>query len=168
MVMDKDRFLAVLGEALADIREPRFFKTERGYQGELLAALKTRLRDAKFHGDPIVEQEHQKRIVPHGIRIRPDLIIHIPFDRGVTKRRAEGNFVAIELKRNKKEVAEAFDNLRKLKEHLKYPLTVFVMIDSANTYADLCPEIIAAQTVCFAVRLEEGHPIVRVEECARA
>jgi hypothetical protein len=83
--MNRNTFLALLCEALSTIKEPRLFKTERGYQGELLAALQSRLQGANFSGDPIVEQEYQKRVLPHGIRIRPDLLIHIPFERGVPK-----------------------------------------------------------------------------------
>lgn len=163
--MDRQRFIAAVTEALGKISEPRLFKNERGFQGELLAALRSRLQEAKFHGDPIIEQEHQKRVRHHGINIRPDLIIHIPFDRGVTERRSDGNFVAIELKRNEKDVVAAFENLRQLKERLDYPLTILVMIDSMKTYADLCPESIADQTVCFAVRLEDGAPLVKIAQC---
>jgi hypothetical protein len=41
-MMNRETFLAILRGALAEIREPRLFKTERGYQGELLAGLKSR------------------------------------------------------------------------------------------------------------------------------
>ena len=81
------QLLAVFIDALERIQEPRFFQTERGYQGELLAELRTRLADAAFPGDPVVEQEYQKRIRLHGIKIRPDIIIHTPFERGCTERR---------------------------------------------------------------------------------
>ena len=70
------------------ITEPRFFATERGFQGELLAELRARLHEAYFPGDPVVEQEYQKRMREHDIRIRPDLIVHIPFERGLTRVRA--------------------------------------------------------------------------------
>ena len=118
--MNKGRLVELLLEALADITELRLFETERGYQRELLSTLKARLPEAEFDGDPIVEGVHQKRLVPHGVRIRPDLIIHIPFNSGVTERRDEGNFVAIEIKRDKQHLQAAFDNLVKLKERLGY------------------------------------------------
>ena len=161
----RERFLALLVEALEAVRATHFFQTERGYQGELLAELRNRLPTAGFTGDPIVEQEYQKRLRDHRIRIRPDLIIHIPFVQGVTEGRGEGNFVVIELKRNKNDVAGAFENLLEMKELLDYPLTIFIMIDSAETYATMCPKSIAAQTVCFAVRLEDGRPIIKSEAC---
>ena len=93
--MDKDAFLAIMNDALASIRQRRLFETERGYQGELLAMLRPRLVGAALPGDPIVEQEYQKRIKDHGITIRPDIIIHVPFERGASQNRAEGNFAAI-------------------------------------------------------------------------
>jgi hypothetical protein len=49
--------------------------------------------------DPVVQQEYQKRLNRHGIRIRPDIIMQIPFGRGLAEQRDEANFVAIELKR---------------------------------------------------------------------
>jgi hypothetical protein len=155
-------FLAILKDALSSITEPRLFKTERGYQGELIAALKNRLVVAEFPGDPIVEQEYQKRIPHHGLNIRPDIIVHIPFDRGTMEQRSEGNFVAIELKlRAGKTAAQgAFESLRRMKEGLDYPLTIFINVDSSNLFTELCPAQIAAQTVCFAVTLENAKPVV--------
>lgn len=164
--MDRGQFLALFIEALRMIKEPRFFGTERGYQGELLAELRNRLGGARLPGDPIVEQEYQKTISLHGLTIRPDIIIHIPFERGVTNSRREGNFVAVELKCRvgRRQAGDAFENLRQIKEALNYPLTVFVNVDSANTHAELCPGSIAAQTVCIAVRLEDGNPVIRAPE----
>ena len=34
----------------------------------------------------------------HGIEIRLDINLHVPFERGFTEGRDEGNFVAVELK----------------------------------------------------------------------
>lgn len=153
-------------EALEAVREPRFFQNERGYQGELLAMLRARLPEAGFDGDPIIEQEHQKRFSAHKINIRPDLLIHIPFERGSTECRMQGNFVAIEIKRRSADVKEAFESLRKISEALDYALTVFVNIDSQQTHADLCPASIAQRTVCFAVLLKDRAPVVKVQACA--
>ena len=113
----------------------------------------------------MLQQEYQKRLNRHGIRIRPDIIIHVPFERGVTESREEGNFVAMELKRRatRKTAKGAFANLVKIKKALKYSLTIFINIDSYQTQIALCPKSIASQTVCFAVRLEEGRSVVRAE-----
>ena len=163
--MDRDLFVSVMREALEAIREPRLFESERGYQGELLAMLHARLAEAGFPGNPMIEQEYQKRLADHGITIRPDLIIHVPFGRGATEHRRDGNFVAIEIKRKSADVEQAFESLRKNCEALDYPLTVFVNIASQETHADSCPASIAHQTVCFAVLLKDGTPVVRIQPC---
>jgi hypothetical protein len=115
----------------------------------------------------MLQQEYQKRMLRHGIRIRPDIIIHVPFERGVAQSREEGNAVAMELKRRatSKTAREAFANLVKMKNALKYRLTIFINIDSDETHAGLCPKSIANQTVCFAVRLEEGRSVVKSDAC---
>ena len=114
--------------------------------------------------DPIIQQEYQKSLGLHGIG--PDIIVHIPFERGLSERRDEGNFVAIELKRRAtdKRARDAFSSLSKMRKALKYPLTVFINIDSKETHANLCPKSIADQTVCFAVRLHDGKPVVKAEQ----
>jgi hypothetical protein len=164
--LDKHWFLELFIEALRAIRESRFFGTERGYQGELLSELRARILGADLPGDPIVEQEYQKTLPQHGLTIRPDIIIHIPFERGFTNSREEGNFVAIELKRraSRKQAEGAFENLRQIKEALDYPITFFVNIDSANPYAELCPRSIADGTECIAVRLEGGIPVINAQK----
>lgn len=154
-------FMRLFENALGAIDELRFFKNERGYQGELLAELRARLPEAGLPGDPIVEQEYQKTIPHHNLKIRPDLIVHVPFERGETASRKEGNFVAVEIKRDRNDVKTAFDNLRLMATELRYPLTLFVMVDSENTYASMCPARIAGQTVCYAVSLRDGEPVIR-------
>jgi hypothetical protein len=157
-----EAFLKQMQEALESIREERFFGTERGFQGELLAELRKRLRESAFPADPVVEQEYQKTLPLHGIKIRPDLIIHIPFERERTGTRQEGNFVAVELKlrASAEEAMDAFNNLLPMKEILHYPVTIFINIDSEKTYSDVCLKTLAGQTICCAVRLEEGKMVV--------
>jgi hypothetical protein len=70
------------------------------------------------------------------------------------------------LKRDPREGPDAFENLRKLKERLNYPITILVMVDSADTWAPECPETIADQTVCFAVQFQNGEPRILMERCA--
>jgi hypothetical protein len=165
--VEKDkRFLTLLQNALESIQDPRFFETERGFQGELLVQLGKRLKQAEFPGDPLVEQEYQKTIPSHGINIRPDIIIHVPFGRGQAKRRDEGNFVAMELKLRSTEndARHDFASLEQMHAALRYPLTVFINIDSDKTHSMLCPRSIASQTACIAVRLEDGKSVVRLQE----
>lgn len=158
-------FVDALTEALGSIDEPLLFQDERGYQGQLLQELAMRFAGGSFPNDPIVQQEYQKTLPQHGIRIRPDIIIHIPFERGGLDDRRHGNFVAIELKRaaGRRTAIQAFGNLQAMKERLAYPLTIFINIDSNAPFLSLCPESLLPQTVCFAVALLNGKPELRIE-----
>lgn len=125
----------IIVECLRGVRQARFFETERGYQGELLAELRARLPEAGVPGDAIVEQEYQKRLPDHGIRVRPDIIIHIPTPAGAN--RQQGNFAVFELKlrAGQAEARDDFANLDAVLGSLDYPLGVFVNIASSHTQA---------------------------------
>ena len=157
---DRKLFLGLLQQALENIREEQLFNDERGFQGALLQELGRRLPESVRPEDPMLQQEYQKRLLRHGIRIRLDIIIHVPFERSVAENREEGNFVAMELKRRatNKTAKGAFANLVKMKKALKYPVTSFINIDSDETCAALCPKSIAGQTVCFASALKADDP----------
>lgn len=163
-------FLTALNESLQSISEPVLYGDERGFQGALLHELNARPGHGVLPDDPVIQQEYQKRLRHHRIKIRPDIIVHIPFERGSMEDRDEGNFVAIELKRRAtaKEARHAFASLAQMKRILRYPLTVFINVDTEETCVKLCPRSIAGQTVCFAVRLNEGKPVVKAERPTRA
>ena len=65
--------------ALDKVNHQRFFESERGFQGEFKSNLKAEL-GIGLQADTIIEDEHQKRLKDHGLRLRPDLIIHVPYD----------------------------------------------------------------------------------------
>lgn len=139
-------------KSLQGITHPRFFETERGFQGELLAELRTALHGAALADEPIAEQEYQKRLPAHGITIRPDIIIHIP-----TKPRGNhrtGNFVAFELKlrARQRQAKEDFANLDLILGALDYPLGVFVNINSSQTYAQHYSGVFKERIHFFALR----------------
>lgn len=161
---NQEQFLALLLDSLKSVRDPRFFATERGFQGEMLAQLRNRIEQASLPGAPIVEQEYQKTIPLHGLKIRPDIIVHVPFERGGIDRRDQGNFVAIELKlrADETEARTDFAKLAQMKEVLGYPLTIFINIGGHETYFAACPAEIAGQTICYAVRIENGDAAVRI------
>jgi hypothetical protein len=163
-----ERFLNVFCEALSSIKEPLLFTDERGFQGELLAEIRLRLQGLGIPGDPIIQQEYQKTIPTHGITIRPDLIVHIPFERKTTASRKAGNFVAVEMKvaATPKEAADDFESLKKIQKALRYPLIIFLNVGSLRTYADLCPNAIAPQTVCFAIQLKDGTTSVVMQRAS--
>lgn len=144
-------------DALAAITAPRLFQTERGYQGALLAQLHVQLR---LPDHTIVEQEYQKQAGQHGLTIRPDIVVHEPFDSERHRARTEGNVAVIELKL-RATAAEAladFRSLRSMLDVLHYPLGVFVNIDSAVTHAELVPQDVRGRIACFAVMLADGVP----------
>jgi len=146
------RVVPIIVECLKSVRQARFFETERGYQGEFLAELRARLPQAGLPGDAIVEQEYQKRLPHHGIRSRPDIIIHIPTPAGGNRR--QGNFAAFELKvrAGRAEAREAFENLNALLGALDYPLGVFVNVGSAHTQAAHYGGRLRGRLHFFAVR----------------
>lgn len=83
-----------------------------------------------------MEEEYQKRAKDHGIKFRPDLIIHIPFDRGIYSDRKHGNFVVMMLKLNssKYSALEDYEKLSLLCEKLDYSIAVFLNIGSEETF----------------------------------
>ncbi len=156
----RDMFVAALRNSMKNIAEPRFYETERGYQGALIAQLTANLNFATLNGNPIIEQEYQKTLPHHGITIRPDIIIHIPSRPNSEEDRTRGNFVAVEIKRRAtdSEAKLDYDSLSLLVHRLAYPLIVFINIDSDDDHRRNCPPKIAAQTISIAVHLEDGVP----------
>jgi hypothetical protein len=149
---------------MENISDPRFYETERGYQGALIAQLTIHLDLATLNGDPIIEQEYQKTLPRHGITIRPDITVHIPARSNNQDDRRIGNFVAIEIKRDASD-AEAkldYDSLASLAQRLAYPLTIFINIDLVDDHRRSCSPEIAEQTISLAVCLEDGVPVLRV------
>jgi hypothetical protein len=143
-------------EALAAIKNPRFFVTERGFQGELLAQLASRLQ---LPNQAILEQEYQKRQQEHGLAIRPDIIIHEPYDPKRHSARTEGNYAVLELKLNatRDEAFEDFQSLATMIKVLRYPVGIFVNIASDATYSELIPQDVRKQIITFAVFLVDGN-----------
>lgn len=154
--MTIDELLTALRASLEAIDHPRFYETERGFQGELIAQLQGR---TWFQPTYITEQEHQKKEQWHGLRIRPDIIIHWPFDPAFHRDRTEGNLVAFELKLNatSDEAKTDFAKLGLMIERLRYPLGVFVNIGSEHAFAELMPTAFQQNIAVFGVALVEGR-----------
>lgn len=147
--------LAGVRDALQSITAPRLFETERGYQGALLGQLDRRLQ---LPARVIVEQEYQKQAGRHGVTIRPDIIIHEPFDPERFADRTQGNVAVIELKL-RSTAAEAVDDFKSLGlmlNVLRYSLGVFINIGAERTWAELLPPALRGRVVCFAVHLQDA------------
>lgn len=160
--MEPTALVACIRESLGSIAAPRFFETERGFQGELLAQLARRVQLAE---PAIVEQEYQKQQQKHGLTIRPDIIIHEPFDPQRHADRTRGNLAVVELKLNatEAEATQDFQNLAAMLRVLRYPIGIFVNIGTTLTYGDLVPHEARGRIVSFAVSLVEGSAHV-IEE----
>ena len=122
--------------AIKRIKEPRFFSSERGYQGQLVSELDRLLGDSADITRPLVEQEYQKRAKVHGITFRPDIIVHVPFERGVSPSRRHDNYLVIMLKLSAKEkkANEDFAKLSAICSALEYPLGALVNVASADLW----------------------------------
>ena len=162
-----DRILNVIQESLADIRNPRFYETERGFQGEFLSILGRKLSSLSWN-DAIVEQEYQKRMRDHGFRIRPDIIIHIPFDESLHSARTEGNFVVFELKLNasKTDALQDLEKLSEMCEVLEYPLGIFININSTETYLNQYQGTQQEKLHAFAVSLDDDQVKIQYEHAS--
>jgi hypothetical protein len=147
--------------ALRRVSVPRFFDTERGYQGEFLAELRAALPELGLPGDVIVEQEYQKTLPAHKINVRPDIIIHVPTPEDGNRRL--DNFAVFELnyQAGPKEAQEDFENLDTVIGALDYPLGVFVNVDSVRTQATHYRGAYRDRIHFFAVRLIDGVVQVR-------
>lgn len=161
--MDHKALLEVIRESLFAITEPRFYETERGFQGQLLVELSRRIPDFIPPNQAIIEIEHQKTLDRHGLVIRPDIIIHQPFNPAVHASRRDGNFAVIELKlrASPKKAAEDFASIISMLDLLDYPIGIFVNIDHSKTHADHVPVDAVDRIAAFAVRLtKEGVRVV--------
>ena len=156
-----DQILEIIRASLSSITNPRFFETERGYQGELGGELRNRLPLLEIDG-AIVEHEYQKRMKDHGFKIRPDIIIHVPFEHSIYTSREEGNFVVIELKHQgtEEEALTDYESLSSMCEILGYPLGVFINIDSDKTYFGNYHGPLKERLRSFGVRLKSGHVVI--------
>ena len=155
--MNVEMLLAAVRDALQSIAEPRFYATERGYQGQLLVELSHRIPQCFSERYPIVEQEHQKTLEIHGLNIRPDIVIHEPFDPLVHANRREGNYAVFELalRAGPAKATDDFASLESMLDVLGYPLGIFVNIAHNRTHLELAPasirgRIVASQRVSLA------------------
>lgn len=149
--------------AAGQVSEPRFFQTERGFQGRLAGLLQGEEGCGIWPGDGVVEQEYQKRMAEHGITYRPDIIIHRPTPKRGDRR--EGNYLVILLKcrASSRKAREDFDRLDEILAALNYDVGLFVNIDSHYTRAEHYGGPNSEQLHFAAVWLDEGRVVVRHE-----
>jgi hypothetical protein len=159
-----DKLLDVIRSALGAVQEPRYFETERGYQAELYCELRARLKALDFgDAEPILEQEYQKRTSQHGLTLRPDILVHEPFNPSKHPDRTHGNYVVIELKLDAtdQEAREDFAHLAEMMRRLSYPLGVFVNVAAVDTKIAQANRSNTGRIVAFAVSLKDGRVNLR-------
>jgi hypothetical protein len=162
-------FMKPLLGVLQKIQDPTLFADERGYQGELKSrldrALALEIPEDDFAA-PQVREEYQKRADAHGIRLRPDIIIHVPFERGLSPTRKHDNYMVVLLKRRaaRTKSLENFESLETICAKLNYPIGVSVNVDYPRLWIDdLRPEIPSCFTLHeISVTLEKGKPVIQV------
>ncbi|MDP9876555.1 hypothetical protein J2W25_001583 [Variovorax boronicumulans] len=162
--METEKLLGHVEAALAGIKHPAFFEDERSFQGELLVMLRKTIPDHVLPEGAVIQQEYQKRLATHGLRIRPDIIIHAPYDPSRHGGRDEGNFLVIALKRQASaaKAAEDFTSLGRMMDVLNYPAGVFINIASLKTHAEVLPPELKDRITCFAIsRGDEGQITIR-------
>jgi hypothetical protein len=165
--MDLNALLEATRDSILAITEPRFYQTERGFQGQLLVELSRRRPDYILANHAILEQEHQKTLDRQGLDIRPDIIIHTPFDPAVHASRQDGNFAVIELKlrAGPKRASEDFASLISMLDRLHYPIGIFINVGHSKTQAVHIPAESRGRIVAFSVQLTTTG-VRFVEECA--
>ena len=153
--MHTEAVLSSMHEALAACAHPRLFETERGFQGQLLVELSKRLL---LPDQAIIEQEYQKRLKVHGLTVRPDIVIHEPFDSSRHLSRTSGNIAVVELKLNASaaQATSDFSSIAAMLKALNYSVGIFVNIGSTETHEKLVPEDAKGHIVSFAVSFTEG------------
>ncbi|OPY85532.1 MAG: hypothetical protein A4E65_00108 [Syntrophorhabdus sp. PtaU1.Bin153] len=158
----KEAIIAAIVPALKKVTHRRFFENERGFQGEFRANLKAAL-GIDFPDNTVIEDEHQKRLENHGLRLRPDLIIHVPYDEKTNPSRKTGNYVVFALKKRATEkiAIEDFGKLDGMIKALDYRLGVFINIDDSKTFYENCVVDSRDRIICFAVK-KDGDNIVVV------
>jgi hypothetical protein len=169
--MDMNASLDLIVQAIKRITNPRFYGSERGFQGQLKSNIDSLLKENNLFSDhAIVEEEYQKTLPKHGITHRPDIIIHIPIEEGVTRSRNEGNFVAFELtlQANRTNAINAFRKLNDYVRILHYQLGIYVNINSETSFVELVPDDLIhvlnvlrdeQRVVVTHSHLENGKPV---------
>ena len=123
--------------ALRQITVPRYFRTERGFVTEFYCQLTKQLEQVDlFPANTILETEVQKNRTAHyGLTQRPDLLIHIPIETGLTQNANENNFVVFAFKLGGKpsRVQSDYEKLEEMFHHLNYEIGIFINIGAYPT-----------------------------------
>jgi len=119
-------------QAIKQITNQRYYSNERGFVAQFYRHLSPLVEGSGLYPpQTILETEVQKRRHDHlGVRQRPDLLIHIPIEIGITERPYENNFVVYAFKRNGNErmAISDYNNLEQMFGILHYEIGFFINI----------------------------------------
>ncbi|MEO8360356.1 MAG: hypothetical protein ABI672_10025 [Vicinamibacteria bacterium] len=155
--------------SLEAVTAPRFFETERGFQGDFAANLRGLVASSlSLAKDCIIESEYQKSLKTHRTAIRPDVVVHIP--TVLTGNRTADNFLAIELKlrATAADAQSDFESLDTLMDALEYETAAFINISSDRTHADVYRGGYPDRIHCFAIEQTKYGTRVRCEQPGHA
>jgi hypothetical protein len=131
-----DEIVTATERALQAVAEPRFWRTERGFQGRFYCALQQALDSGGLLPDGrILEMEYQKS-ADHNIYQRPDIVLHVPAEESNAPRSAH-NFAVWALKRKAtlREASDDFEKLDQMFDALRYPVGLFINIAATKHFA---------------------------------
>src|SRR5437870_801261 len=133
----EDKIIKATIEALKCVKQERFFRTERGYQGRFYCGLQTALdRYGILNNETILEMEYQKSS-RHGVTQRPDIIIHKPAELYCSSVQKDNLAVfALKHQASVNEAKEDFVKLDEMIEKLHYKKGIFINIDSSLHHLD--------------------------------
>lgn len=133
----REAIIIATDRALHRAAEPRFLRSERGFHGRFYCTLQHELEArGLLNDDRVLEMEYQKS-GRHGMRLRPDIVLHVPAeDSGASI--DENNLAVWALKRcsTADRACEDFDKLDEFFERLRYGLGFFVNIGAADNFAE--------------------------------
>src|SRR3990167_10062393 len=130
--------LEAIVEALHGVTTPRFFRSERGYQGRFYCALQEALDRRGVLKDGLILEMEDQKAARHEMTQRPDIILHVPAEESGAHV-YENNVAVLALKRRASpdHALEDFRKLDEMCERLHYPFAVFVNVDSGEHHLHL-------------------------------
>ena len=159
----RDRLSAILHgtiQALHQVVNPRFFQSERGYQGAFQTQLEAVLsRSGAVDQRVILEAEYQKNQHIHGTRQRPDLLIHAP--REITGAQPEENnfaVIAFKYRAGPAKALQDFHKMNRMFVELSYHLGIFINVGSPHHQLDCYRGLYNHRIHAFGVQLVQRGP----------
>ena len=157
----RDGLIRATDAAIRAVAHPRFFDTELAFHGAFYHALQLELDQARIQpAGSILEIEHQKS-KRHGIRQRPDIILHVPAVRGVSVKNNNYAVWALKSRASVKKAQADFVLLDEMFKELDYPLGFFINIGSLDPMLQHYNGKHHDRIVAVAATYDNGEPNVR-------